>query len=108
MGGLRPPNEESAGKIESRRITHGNKLLRKTPVECGWAAARTKDSSYREFFIRQVISRKKNKMKIQVAVARKMTVAVWPILHDHTPLSIIDSHKNLKKIKRTEHDTGIL
>lgn len=34
--GLRPRNEESAGKIKSRRITHGNKFLRKTMIECAW------------------------------------------------------------------------
>ena len=96
--GLRPRNEESAGKIKSRRITHGNKFLRKTMVECGWASARTNGSFYREFFIRQVTVRKKNKMKIQVAVARKMTVAVWYILHDHSPF--IDHRQSQESEKR--------
>ena len=32
--GLKPRNEESAGKIKSRRITHGNKYLRKTLRSC--------------------------------------------------------------------------
>jgi hypothetical protein len=31
---LKPRNEESAGKIKSRRITHGNKYIRKTMIEC--------------------------------------------------------------------------
>ena len=35
--GLKPRNEESAGKIKSRKVTHGNKYLRKTLVECSWA-----------------------------------------------------------------------
>lgn len=39
--GLKPRNEESAGKIRSRSITHGNKYLRKTLVECAWASSRT-------------------------------------------------------------------
>lgn len=95
--GLRPRNEESAGKIKSRRITHGNKFLRKTMVECSWASARTKDSFYNEFFVRQVTARRKNKMKIQVAIARKMTVAVWYILHDHTPF--ID-HRQSEEIRQ--------
>ena len=34
--GLKPRNDESAGKIKSRRITHGNKYLRKSMVECSW------------------------------------------------------------------------
>lgn len=33
---LIPRNEESAGKIKSRRITHGNRFLRKTMIECAW------------------------------------------------------------------------
>jgi len=32
--GLRPRNDESAGKIKSRKITHENKYLRKTLMEC--------------------------------------------------------------------------
>ncbi len=31
--GLRPRKEESAGKIKGRKITHGNKYLRKTLIE---------------------------------------------------------------------------
>lgn len=45
--GLRPRNEKSAGKIKSRRITHGNKFLRKTMIECAWGSSRTKDSLFR-------------------------------------------------------------
>lgn len=80
--GLRPRNEESAGKIKSRRITHGNKFLRKTLIECSYAASRTKDSFFAEFSYRQCVERRKNKMKVQVAIARKMLVAIWYILHD--------------------------
>lgn len=78
--GLRPRNEESAGKIKSRRITHGDKFLRKTMIECAWASSRTKGSFFAEFSYRQCIERRKNRMKVQVAIARKMLVAVWYIL----------------------------
>lgn len=30
------------------------------------------------------VSEKKNKMKVLVAVARKMLIAVWHVLHDNT------------------------
>ena len=80
--GLRPRNEESAGKIKSRRITHGNKFLRKTMIECAWGSSRTKGSFFAEFSYRQCVVRRKNRMKVQVAIARKMLVAVWHILHD--------------------------
>lgn len=83
--GLRPRNEESAGKIKSRRITHGNKFLRKTMIECAWASSRTKESFFAEFSYRQCVGRKKNRMKVQVAIARKMLVAVWYILNGGVP-----------------------
>ena len=83
--GLRPRNEESAGKIKSRRIVHGNKFMRKTMIECTWAAPRTKGSFYSAFYQRQTIGRRKNKMKVQVAIARKLLTVVWHVLHDGCP-----------------------
>lgn len=83
--GLRPRNEESAGKIKSRRITHGNRFLRKTLIECAWASSRTKDSFFAEFSHRQCVERRKNRMKVQVAIARKILVSVWYILRDRVP-----------------------
>lgn len=90
--GLRPRNEESAGKIKSRRITHGNKFLRKTMIECAWGSSRTKDSFFAEFSYRQCVERRKNRMKVQVAIARKMLVAVWHILHDGVPYQKPSGH----------------
>lgn len=90
--GLRPRNEESAGKIKSRRITHGNKFLRKTMIECAWGASRTKDSFFAEFSYRQCAGRRKNRMKVQVAIARKMLVAVWYILQDGVPYKKPSDH----------------
>lgn len=83
--GLKPRNEESAGKIKSRKITHGNKYLRKTLIECSWAASRTKGCFYSRFSYRQTVIRHKNAMKVRVAIARKMLTAIWFILHDNVP-----------------------
>ena len=83
--GLKPRNDESAGKIKSRKITHGNKFLRKTLVECSWAAAKTRGCFYNTFSYRQTVVRRKNRMKVQVAIARKMLAAIWFILHDNVP-----------------------
>lgn len=82
--GLRPRNEESAGKIKARGITHGNRFVRKTMIECSWGAARMKESFFAEFSYRQCIERRKNKMKVQVAIARKILVAVWYVLSQGT------------------------
>ena len=83
--GLKPRNDESAGKIKSRKITHGNRFLRKTLIECAWAASKTQGCFYNTFSYRQTVVRRKNKMKVQVAIARKMLTAIWFILHDNVP-----------------------
>lgn len=83
--GLRPRNEESAGKILYRKITHGNKYIRKTLVECAWAASKTQGCFFNRFSYHQVMVRRKSKMKVIVAVARKILSAVWFVLHDNVP-----------------------
>ena len=83
--GLRPRNEESAGKILYRKITHGNKYIRKTLVECAWAASKTQGCFFSRFSYHQVMVRRKSKMKVIVAVARKILSAVWFVLHDGIP-----------------------
>ena len=81
--GLKPRNEESAGKIKARSITHGNRYLRKTLIECAWAASRTQGCYLNKFSYYQTVVRRKNKMKVQVAIARKILKAVWHVLHDN-------------------------
>ena len=80
--GLKPRNDVSNGKFKSRSITHGNVYLRKTIIECAWGASRTKDCFFSRFSYHQTVVRKKNKMKVLVAVARKLLIAVWHVLHD--------------------------
>ena len=56
--------------------------LRKTIIECAWAASRTKDCFFSRFSYHQTVVRKKNKLKVLVAVARKLLIAAWHVLHD--------------------------
>ena len=81
--GLRPRNDESNKKVKSRKTTHGNSYLRRTIIQCAWAASRQKDCFFSWFSYHQTVVRRKNKMKVIVAVARKMLVAVWHVLHDN-------------------------
>ena len=82
--GLRPRNDESNKKFKSRRITHGNVYLRKNIIQCAWAASRTKGCFFSRFSYHQTQVRKKNKMKVIVAVARKLLVATWHVINDKT------------------------
>ena len=85
--GLKPRNEESAGKIKARKITHGNKYLRQTLIECSWAASRKQGCFYNRFSYHQTVVRRKNTMKVRVAIARKILTVVWYVLHDNVKYS---------------------
>ena len=78
--GLKPRNDESNGKFKSRSTTHGNKYLRKILIECAWGASRTQGCSFNKFSYHQTMVRKKNRQKVQVAIARKILVVIWNIL----------------------------
>lgn len=77
--GLRPRNDESAGKFKSTAITKGNTYLRAILVQVAWGAVRTKGSFFKEKFNRLAI--KKSKKKALIAIARKMAVLIWNILN---------------------------
>ena len=68
--------------IKSRRITHGNRYLRRTIIQCAWGASRTKGCFFSRFSYHQTQVRKKNKMKVVVAISRKMLVCAWHILKE--------------------------
>jgi transposase len=76
--GLRPRNDESAGKIQSRKTLHGNKYLRQMPVEISWVAARSNKT-----FLGKKYRQLSNRMKAQkalLAISRKMLVIIFNVL----------------------------
>jgi transposase len=76
--GLRPRNDESAGKIKGRKTLHGNKYLRIMLTQCAWGASRTKGSV---FFLRyNSLKKRMNHNKALMANARKLLVVIWNIL----------------------------
>jgi transposase len=83
--GLKPRNDESNKVIKSKRITHGNRYLRRTIVECGWAASRTNGCFFSRFSYHQTQVRKKTKMKVQIAISRKLLICAWHILSKNVP-----------------------
>ena len=81
--GLRPKNDESAGKYKSTAITKGNRYLKPILVQVAWAASRCKGSYFKDKFNR--LSIRKSSKKALIAIARKISVVVWNILKDLTP-----------------------
>ncbi|GHU92004.1 IS110 family transposase [Bacteroidia bacterium] len=81
--GLRPRNDESAGKYKSTATTKGNKYLRSVLVQVAWAASRMKNSYYMEKFNR--LAMRKSRKKALIALARKLLTVAWHILRDKRP-----------------------
>jgi len=81
--GLRPKNDESAGKIKSRSITKGNKYLRRILVQTGWAASRTRNCYLKTKF--EQLSIRKSSKKALIAIARKQLVIIWNVLSKKEP-----------------------
>lgn len=98
--GLRPRNDESAGKIKSRKITKGNKYIQRILVQCAWAASHLKNTWLKTKFD-QLCIRKSNK-KALIAISRKLLVIIWNVLSKHETyrefVPKIDPKQRLKKI----------
>ena len=64
------------------------------PPRGDWAASRTKNCFYSNFSYTQTTVRKKNRMKIVVAIARKILVAIWHMITKEE-VSLISISKDL-------------
>ena len=76
--GMCPGNEESAGKRQRRRITPGNRWLKRTLAQAAWAASHVKNS-YLAAQYRRLASRR-GKKRALIAVAHSMLVIVYHML----------------------------
>ena len=102
--GLRPRNDVSNGRYKSRKVTHGNRYLRQILIEIAWAASRTRNCFFSNFSYVQTTVSKKSRMKITVAIARKILVAVWHMMTKGQ--DFIDIYlKRLREQKELEEKT---
>ena len=70
--------------VMAQKSDEVRKYIRKTMIECAWGASRTQDCFYSNFSYIQTVVRK-NAMKVKVAIARKMLVAIWHVLSETVP-----------------------
>lgn len=76
--GVVPRNDESAGKVKSRKIMHGNPYVKGMLVQCAWGAVRTRNSEFAKWFwVRQCRIGQK---KAIIAVARKILSLLYLLL----------------------------
>lgn len=76
--GLSPRNDESAGKIKSRKIMHGNRYVKAILCQTAWAAVRVRNSPFHAWFWSRC--RKIGKKKAIIAVARKLLKLIYILL----------------------------
>lgn len=76
--GLSPRNDESAGKIKSRKITKGSPYIKAILCQVAWAAVRTRNSNFHEWFWAH--QGKLGRKKAIIAVARKILVLIYKLL----------------------------
>jgi transposase len=92
--GLRPGNDESAGKIQSRKTLHGNKYLRKMLVQVSLSASRSNKTflgkKYNQFSKRMI------SQKATPAITRKILVIIFNVLQPGRPF---DAQRNLQAVK---------
>ena len=105
--GLRPRNDESAGKYKSTATTKGNKYLRTVLVQVSWAASRIKNGWFKDKFNR--LSMRKSRKKALIAIARKLLTVTWNVLYYKTPYNpqrvhIYDPVKVEAKISYHQHE----
>jgi transposase len=91
--GLRPRNEESAGKIHSRKTLYGNKYLRKILVEISWSAARSNKSFLGKKH--SILAKRMKSQKALIAITRKMLVIIYNVLKTRQPF---DHSRNMQAI----------
>lgn len=76
--GMCPGNEESAGKRQRRRITPGNRWLKRTLAQAAWAASHTKNT-YLASQYRRLAGRRGNKRAL-IAVGHSILVILYHML----------------------------
>jgi len=76
--GLVPRNDESAGKIKSRKILHGNPYVKSILCQTAWSAVYARNSVFHDWFWRH--QAKLGRKKAIIAVARKMLTLIYSML----------------------------
>lgn len=96
--GLRPRNDESAGKIKSKRTTHGNKYLRRILLQTAWGVSHSKSAFLSKKY--QELLKRKSAKKAIVAIARKQEIIIWHVLSKKEPYREPRLKKDAQKTAR--------
>ena len=101
--GMCPGNHASAGKRKSGKTTEGNRWLKRTLMQCAWAASRAK-GSYCQAQYRRLVGRR-GKKRAAIAVGHSQLVAAYHMLRDGVVYEDLggNHYDNLAESRRTKH-----
>ena len=95
--GLSPRNDQSAGKVKSRKILPGNPYVKSILCQVAWVAVKSRSNPYRDWFWSH---RAKGDKKAIIAVSRKILTTIYALLRDNVyydpEVVAANSHKWLK------------
>jgi transposase len=111
--GVCPGHNESAGVNKSGRTRDGNNALKRLLGVAALSALRTKDS-YLAVYYHRIKARRGGKRAL-VAVMHKLTIAIWHVLHDHTPYQDLgsdyyarqDPQRTIRRITKEANRLGL-
>jgi len=93
--GLSPRDDESAGKIKSKKILKGNQYVKSILCQCAWASTKTRNTRASNWYWRNV--KRLGQKKAIIAVARKLLVYSFHMLSTgelyDTQLDVADTKK---------------
>ena len=76
--GLSPRNDESAGKVKSRKILPSGPYVKSILCQAAWAAVKSRNNPFRDWYWSHV--RKMGEKKAIIAVSRKLLVTIFTLL----------------------------
>ena len=88
--GMCPGNHQSGGKRKSGKTTQGNNWLKRTLMQCAWAASRTKNSYFQAQYRR--LAGRRGKKRAAIAVAHSLLVVAYHMLRDGTAYKELGSN----------------
>lgn len=80
--GMCPGINQSGGKRKSGKMNQGNRWLKRTLMQCAWAASRTKNSYFQGQYRR--LAGRRGKKRAAAAVAHSLLVVCYHLLRDGT------------------------
>lgn len=77
--GVTPRNDESAGKMKSRKTLHGNPYVKSILCQAAWAAVKVRYSPFHDWFWTH--KHKLGQKKAIIAVSRKLLMLIYLLLN---------------------------